>query len=180
VSKLNVTDAVYQFLQPSVSNITSLGKLYSALPRIASEADLFTNTYPGLGYGATIFMFITSQTEQRIALGGPVSGRKFRTYDLGLLMVFKSDMATITEGLGQGTPEEAAQAAFDTFVDSLLDYIESNNTAGNPSVVFQWGEGGDRGGTDLHFDYTVPRTLNGGVMIFQGVGHVTVAEMLTT
>ena len=59
--KVTVTEAVYQYLEPQSSNIPNLGVVYTALPKVANEADLFTNTYPGLGFGAAIYMFMTSQ-----------------------------------------------------------------------------------------------------------------------
>lgn len=168
--KQTVTDAVYQYLIPANSNIPNLGVVYRALPKIANEADLFENTYPGVGLGAAIYMFMTRQSEHRIAFGGTHDGRKFRTYDLGLLIVFKSDLPQT----------EPAQIAFDTFIDNLTAYIQADRNAGNPQVIFQWGEGGENGGPDIAFDYTVPRTVDGGVTLFFGVGRIQVCEILDT
>ncbi len=168
--KLTVTQAVYNYLEPSSSNIPNLGTVYTALPKVASEEDLFTNTFPGLGVGATIYMFITKQYESRIALGGPHNGRKFRPYDMGLLIVFKSDLNQTVDG----------QTAFDEFIDSLTAWIQADRNAGDPSVIFQWGEGGMHGGPDITIDYAIPRTIAGGVTLFQGVAHLTVCEILET
>jgi hypothetical protein len=166
--KFTVTQAIYNYLQPYASNIPNLGTVYTALPKVSNEADLFTNTFPGLAIGATIYMFITRQSEKRIALGGPNAGRKFRTYDLGLLIVFKSDIITTVEG----------QSDFDQFIDALTAYIQANRNAGDPAIIFQWGEGSITGGDDITIDYTIPRTIDGGVTLFQGVAHITVAEIL--
>jgi hypothetical protein len=179
MSKVSVTQAVYDYLQPNVSNIAYLGTVYTALPAVSNEADLFTNTYPGLGLGAVIYMFMTEQSEKRIALGGPHNGRKWRAYNLGMLIVFKSDLGSVTLGLGQ-TPTEAGQAAFDTFIDSLTTYIQADRNAGDPSVVFQWGEGDTNGGDDLRFEYSIPRLLDGGVNIYQAVAHINVVEVQDT
>ena len=168
--KTEVTQAVYQYLRPENSGIPFLGTVYTALPKIANESDLFTSSYPGLGLGATIYMFITNQQERRIALGGAHDGRKFRAYDLGLLVVFKSDLRQTVDG----------QSAFDEFIDALTARIQADRNAGNPSVIFQWGEGNENGGTDIKLDYTFPRTLDGGVTIFQAVGHITTCEVLDT
>jgi len=168
--KSQVTEAVYQYLQPDVSNIEYLGTVYKALPKIANEADLFTNAYPGIGLGAVIYMFFTNQQEKRIAFGGPHDGRKFRMYDLGLLIVFKSDRPRTEDG----------QEAFDQFIDSLTAWIQADRNAGNPNVIFQWGEGGETGGEDIRLDYTMPRTLDGGVTLYQAVAHITTCEILDT
>ena len=168
--KSEVTAAVYEYLRPENSQIPNLGTVYTALPKIANEADLFTSSYPGNGLGAVIYMFFTHQEETRIALGGAHDGRKFRPYDLGLLIVFKSDLRQTVDG----------QAAFDEFIDALTGWIQADRNAGNPAVIFQWGEGGVNGGPDIRLEYTFPRTVDGGVTIFQAVCHVTTCEVLDT
>ena len=168
--KSTVTTAVYDYLTPTASQIPLLGTVYRALPKIANEADLFANSYPGLGLGAVIYLFFTEQSEHRIAFGGPHDGRKFRVYELGLLIVFKSDLRQTEDG----------QEAFDTFIDNLTAYIQADRNAGNPNVIFQWGEGGEQGGPDIRLTYTFPRTLDGGVTLYQAVAHVTVCEILDT
>jgi hypothetical protein len=168
MSKSNVTEAVWQYLTPETSNIPFLGSVYKALPKIANESDLFTNSYPGLGLGAVIYMFMTSQDERRIALGGPHDGRKWRNYSLGLLIIFKSDLPST----------EAGQAAFDQFIDGLTEWIQADRNAGNPQVIFQWGEGNDHGGPDIRIDYTFPRTLDGGVTLYQAVAHINTVEVM--
>ena len=170
MSKQTVTQAVYEYLKPTTSNIPYLGTVYKALPKIANEADLVTSSYPGLGLGAVIYMFITHQTEKRIALGGEHDGRKWRDYDLGLLIIFKSDHRKTEDG----------QQAFDEFIDSLTEWIQADRNAGNPQVVFQWGEGQVNGGSDIRLEYTFPRTLDGGVTLFQAVAHINTVEVLDT
>lgn len=170
MSKSTVTQAVYEYLRPETSRIPYLGRVYTALPKVANESDLFTNSYPGIGLGAVIYMFITSQQERRIALGGPHDGRKFRMYDLGLLIVFKSDRPQTVDG----------QTQFDEFSDSLTEWVQADRNAGNPQVVFQWGEGTETGGEDLRLEYTFPRTMDGGVTLFQAVGHISTCEILDT
>lgn len=168
--KTEVRNALYAYLEPSVSHITYLGSVYPALPKVANESDLFNFVPPGTGVGAVMYMFIENQEETRIAFGGPKSGRKFRPYGLSLLCVMKSDLAQASDG----------QAAFDEFIDSLTGYIEADRNAGDPSVIFQWGEGSEHAGPDIHIDYPVPKTVNGGVMLFQAIVRVTVCEVLNT
>jgi len=171
VSKSSVTKGIYEYMQPDNSNIPNLGVVYRALPKVSDESQLFSNSYPNLGLGACIYLFVTSQVERRIALGGEHSGRKFRTYDTGMLVVFKSDLPQTEDG----------QIEFDHFCDALTTFIEANRVPNIPwSDIFQWGEGTELGGPDIRFDYTIPRTLDGGVTIYQGVLHVQASEVLPT
>lgn len=173
-----VSNAIAQFLDPSVSGIDNYGVIYQALPKIANEADIFTNTYPGAGVGATLYMFFIDQKETRIALGGAHNGRKFRTYTLAINIIFKSDLDDTVSG----------QLLYNTFIDQLTARIQSDRTAGTaPSlqyggVVFQWGEGGGptAGGPDIELTHYVPRTQHGGVTIFQSLLHVSVCEIMDT
>ncbi len=128
-------------------------------------------------------MFFTSQREERKALGGQHNGRKMRIYDLGLLIVFKSDATTTVAG----------QLAYNTFIDALTAWIQADRNAGTEAaslggsgpyvgtgVVWQWGEGTNLGGPDIVIDHFIPRTLDGGVTLFQSVAHITVIEFLNT
>jgi len=181
--KVEVTAALKYYLTPENSNIQYLGKVYSALPRIANEDDLFNFVPAGTQVGAIIYMFLADQTETRIALGGQHNGRKFREYTLTLLCIMKTVL----------NDEEAEQLAFDTFIDDLTGWIQADRNAwteavelggqgpyAGTGVIFQWGEGGINEGPDIHFDYPVPHTIDGGVMIHQAIGRVNVCESLST
>lgn len=179
----DVSNAIYFYLQPSNSNIPNFGTLYQSLPKVANEADLFTNSYPGSMVGATIFMYFTAQREQREALGGQHGGRKMVEYTLSLLINFKSDLPSTIDG----------QIAYNAFLDNLCDWIRADRNAGteaislggfgpyaNTGVVWQWGEGTDLGGPDLEFQHFIPRTLKGEVVLFQSLARIIVIEFLNT
>jgi hypothetical protein len=165
-----VLGAVAAYLDPAVSGITYLGAVYTALPKVANEQDLFNLQPAGQGVGAVIYVFIESDQETRIALGGATDGKKMVVYQLGLLCILKSDLET----------SDAGQAAFNTFRDALKAWIRADRNAGNSTVVFQWGEGTTPGSPDLRFDYPVPKTYTGGVTLYQAVGRVTLEEILNT
>lgn len=172
--KTQVRQAVADFLDPNQgSGITYLGSVYQALPKVANEEDLFNLQPAGQGVGSVIYVFIEGHEERRISIAGATSGQKMRTYTVGLLCILKSDLETSLAG----------QEAFDTFIDSLTARIQSNRLAGAPGVIWQWGEGespGATGSPDLRFDYPVPKTLKGGVTLFQAVGRVIALELLNT
>ena len=176
-----VSNAIYYYLHPDQSNIANFGTLYQSLPKVADEADLFTNTYPGVGVGATVYMFFTNQKETREALGGPHDGRKLREYTLTLMIIMKSDLPTT----------EAGQLLYNQFIDDLTAYIQADRNAGTEAValggfgpyaatgyVWQWNEGSINGGPDLDIQHLIPRTIDGEVTLFQSVAHVNVCEFL--
>jgi hypothetical protein len=177
-----VRDALHYYLKPENSNIANLGVVYKALPKVADESQIFTSTFPGLQVGAMIYMFITGQREKRVALGGQHNGVKFRQYDLGLLIVMKSD----TPGTGEG------QDAYDTLIDDLTAWIQADRNAWTEAaslggqgpyvgtgIIFSWGEGAIiGGGEDIVIDHVIPRTIDGGVTLFQSVAHITVIESM--
>ena len=179
-----VSEAIYDYLEPSASGIENLGAVYRALPKVASEADLFQFTPPGLSVGATMYMFCTDQKEQRIALGGPPppyggGGNKFVEYTFAFLVYFKSDYPDTLDG----------QIAYDAFKDQFCARVRANRTAGTDAAqyggdgstrVFQWGEGGINGGVDIQAQHFVPRTIDGGATLFQSLYHINVCETLTT
>ena len=171
-----VSNAVYAYLQPANTGIANYGTLYQALPKVANEQDLFTNTYPGLGFGATIYMFFEKQSERRIAFGGLHDGRKFRIYALSLLVCFKSD----------ATETEDGQVAYNAFIDGLTGFIQADRTAGTATgtgyggEVFQWGEGNEDGGIDIDIDHFIPRTVDAGVTLWQSVAHISTCEIENT
>src|SRR5579863_1171510 len=179
----SVNQAIYDYLKPEASGIPNLGVVYRSLPKVASEADLFSSTFPGMGVGAAMYMFLTSQSERRIAFGGPAppyggGGNKMRAYTLALLIVMKSDLPTT----------ETGWESYMALIDNITARIQANRTAGTDiyggtgsGIVFAWGEGGmgATGGSDIEIQHFVPRTIDGGVTLFQGLAHVTVLEDLT-
>jgi hypothetical protein len=181
--KTEVTQALQWYLTPENSGITYLGAVYPALPKVSNEADLFNFVPDGTGVGALIYLFCDHQQEQRIALAGQHNGRKLRTYNFTFLCILKSDLEQASDG----------QAAFNVFMDSLIAYIQADRNAGTESplvggkgpyagsgVVFQMGEGGINEGVDIEVDYPVPKTADGGVMLFQSVLRLIVLETMNT
>ncbi len=170
--KSEVRQAIANYLDPTVSGIaiTSLSKVYQALPKINNEAELFNLQPPGTGVGAVIYLFIHHQEEKPISIAQSFGGQKQRNYTVGLLCIFKSDLEVALDG----------QVAFDLFVDSLTGRIESGPFANDPNTIFQWGEGDlSPGSSDLAFDFYIPKSMGGGVMLFQATGTVTAIELLT-
>ena len=173
---VEVYDAIYNYLTPENSNIPYLGAVYKALPKVSNEADLFNFVPPGTGVGVVMYLFCERKSETRIALGGPHDGRKWVPFMMSLLCIMKSDLPR----------SDAGQAAFNEFVDGTTNWIRADRKAGtgapnsSDSTIFQWGEGGVNEGPDIEWEFRVPKTADGGVMLFQGVCRIQTVQVDAT
>lgn len=152
-----VRTAVQAYLDPSASAIPYLGKVYAHPAKFSPEGDFFENTDPGHSTGAVMYLYLQRQSERRMALGGPHSGKKATTFDL-VLDCFIRSTSNLAEDCGE---------AADAFLDALVDRIRADRNAGDPSVIFQWGEGSTVGGTDIEVEALYPRTIMGAQKVTQ-------------
>lgn len=157
MSRSTVRSALQSYLAPATSTIPFLSNVYAHPAKFTPEGDFFQGQDPGHTTGAVMFIYIGQQAERRAALGGPHSGRKIVEYDV-VLDCFIRSMSAKSEDTGIDS---------DTFLDSLIAYIRADRNAGNPSVVFQWGEGSYPGGVDLEVMALYPRTLKGSGQVSQ-------------
>ena len=122
--------------------------------------------------GALLFLWIQTQHETRIAVGGYHDGRKAVEYEFSLEIYFRS------------THPEAEDSAADNeaFLDALTGAIRANRNAGNPNVVFQWGEGTFPGSADITVSSDLPRVLRRSGSTTQTYSNVRVSviEILET
>lgn len=149
MSRATVRQTIATYLEPSTSNLPMLGNVYPHPAKFTPEGDFFQGQDPGHNTGAVIFIYIGRQEERRAALGGPHNGRKVVEYDV-VLDCFIRSMAAQSQDAG---------ADSDTFLDALVEYIRADRNAGNPNVVFQWGEGMYPGGVDIEVQALYPRSL---------------------
>ena len=147
MGRATVRQAVADYL--SSAGITNLGTVYQHPPKFTNEGAFTAGNDPGHTSGAVIYIHFPEQNERRIAVGGPTSGLKMREYTIGLICVFRSKNPD-TQQVGTEN---------DVFLDSLVDAILANRTAGAPGAVFQWGEGGDFETIDIHVDAGMPKTI---------------------
>jgi hypothetical protein len=168
----SVLTAVQTFIRANQTSIPGLADVFTVLPQGMSEADIMSGELLAApqGVGGVIYLFIETQEDRRIALGGATNGRKCVTYGVAMDCRLKSDLDT----------RAAAQSAFNKFRDGLSEVIRSNRNAGDPSVVFSWGEGSMLGGPDMHWSFAVPKTLSGASLVMHGICRVTVLEILDT
>lgn len=170
MSRATVREAVASYLEGAgITNLTTV-KRFPA--KFTSEQEFYPDDDPGHNSGAVIFLYFASQKETRIALGGAHDGRKAREYEIHIDCYLRSNHRKAEDA---GTDNEA-------FIDSLVLAIEADRNAGNPSVIFQWGEGSFPGSADIEVDVDYPRLLNGAgsvTQIYSSV-RVSVIEILNT
>ena len=153
------------------ANIQFLSTVKPFPAKFTPEMEFYEGEDPGIQSGAIIYTYVSRESEKRIALGGPHSGKKAVEYEFVLDCFFRS-MKRKTEDAG---------ADNETFLDSLIGAIRADRNAGAPNVIFQWGEGVFPGGTDIEVTSYYPRTLNGAgsaTQVFSSV-RVAVVEILT-
>jgi hypothetical protein len=155
MSRSTIRAAVASYLEGA--GITSLTTVFAYPPKLTPEGDFYQGSAPDHKSGAVVYLWITGQKEQRIAVGGFTNGRKMVSYEFVLDCYFRST-----------TPKsEDAATENDAFIDSLISEIRANRIAGAPGVVFQWGEGGHNGGTDIDVVSYYPKMLGGAASVSQ-------------
>lgn len=168
MSRAAVRSAIQQYLQGA--NIQFLGTVFAHPPRWTNETDFTLNGFPGQGTGFVIYIHLRRQNEFRMALGGATSGMKMRPYKC-VLICLQNSKKPHTEDVDNDN---------DIFLDSLVSAIQANRNAGNPSAVFQWGEGDTLYGVDIHLDVRMPRPIRQQVTRQFSLCEVTVLEQMNT
>lgn len=169
-----IRQAVYDYLNAGTQAngngaITFLSQVYAKPRKFTPDLAFTEGEDPGTQSGALIFLHFGTRKRQRITLGGLHGGQKFVTYDLTMICKFRT----------QKPLSEDAVTDNDTFMDALTTYIEADRLANAPGVIWQWGEGGINGGTDIDSHVDLPHTVNQGVTGINSLVYVTVTEWLT-
>ncbi len=152
MGRYEVRNAIATYLSNGITanSIPYLNKVYPYPPKVTPQTDMLPLTIAGQDSGAVCYIHLISQDEKRIAVGGLHNGRKWREYNVGIV-VYQYGVNTQSEVIGQEN---------DTLLDALVSYILADRNAGNASVIFQWGEGTDTGGDDIHVSAGMPVVFN--------------------
>jgi hypothetical protein len=165
MSRATVRAAVTDYL--SNAGITHLNSVKPFPAKYTGEMEFFDEDEPGVASGALIFLYIQSERESRIALGGAHDGRKLVEYTLVLDCFMRS----------QKKKSEEAGADNEAFLDSLLAAIRADRQAGHPEAILQWGEGVFPGSADLEVESYYPKLLNGGISATQTYSTVRISVL---
>jgi hypothetical protein len=107
---------------------------------------------------------ILSENEERIALGGEHSGKKWVHYSVELQVLLNS----------REQHSEDAMTVFDEVIDAVKERLRSNRRLDNFPVIFEAGE------KSLDGEYGEPRLLEDGSTEIWGSVRFEVSEILTT
>lgn len=162
MSRATVRGAVAAFFAPPA--VAGLNTLYTAPPkRIPGPA--FREGQPaGTPSGAVGVVHIVSETEERIAIGGEHSGKKWVHYTVEL-QVFQHSIHQHSED---------AMADFDAVIDAVKTRLRSDRRLDDWPVIFEAGE------RSLVGVYGEPRVVQDGSTEIWGAVQFEVSEVLTT
>lgn len=162
MSRATVRAAVQAYFEPPA--VTGLNKLFSALPK-RIEGTWFRYGKPaGTLSGCVGVVHIVGESEERIAIGGEHSGKKWVHYEVQL-QVFQHSLQRHAED---------AMNDFDTVMDNIKALLRADRRLDDYPVIFEAGE------KYLEGEYGEPKVLADGSTEIWGAVRFEVSEILTT
>ena len=105
--------------------IVSLNQVFTSFPK---RIDFQVNAQPGQMSRSAVVVFIASENETRLAIGGATSGWKRVDYTV-ILQVYVHSMHTNSQDV---------MADFDTLIDNIKERLRSNHNFGDTSGNLVW------------------------------------------
>jgi len=130
VGRAQVRQVLYNFINPP--QVDGINQVFTSLPK---RIDFQVNALPNQQSRVAVVIFIESETETRIALGG------FNGTDDGAHAGWKRIDYTVILQLFQHSLSRSAEEAMDDFdyvIDTLKQRLRSDHTFGDPSGVLVW------------------------------------------
>jgi hypothetical protein len=121
--RVGVRDTLYAFI--SNPPIQDLNQVFTSFPK---RIDFQVNAQAGQMSRAAVVIFIQSETENRLAIGGAHSGWKRVDYSV-ILQIFHHSLHQ---------QAETAMADFDTLVDAIKTRLRSDHNFGDPTGILVW------------------------------------------
>lgn len=121
--RTGVRATLYTFLT-SVP-ITNLNQVFTSFPK---RIDFNVNTTPGSNSRAAAIIFIASETESRIAIGGATNGIKRVDYTI-ILQIYQHSFERNAE---------TAMTSFDTLIDNIKTRLRSDHRFGDTNGTLVW------------------------------------------
>jgi len=141
--RTGVRATLYNWL--NTGNITGLNQIFTSFPK---RINYQVNSQPGQLSRAAVVIFIQSERESRIALGGAYNGWKRVDYSV-ILQVYQHSMERNSE---------AAMTAFDTLIDSIKARLRADHNFGDATGNLVW-QGAE---PEISTSYGEPATNEGG------------------
>ena len=160
MSRAQVRTAVANYI--AAANITNLNQVFTSHPK---RINFEQNAAAGSPARAAGFVFIASETEERIAIGGAYSGWKRIDY-IVQFQIFTHNMHNYAQD---------AMDAFDAVVDGVKDTLRGGGHRlgeSDGSVIWQAAEPG------ISVTYGEPLTNDGGATEIWAAVEFTVTQMI--
>lgn len=162
MSRATVRSAVATFFAPPA--VTGLNSVYTSMPKRVTGPEFRKGQAAGTKSGAVGMVLIAGEREERIAIGGPTSGKKWVHYDIEFQVYCHSIE----------THAEDAMAFFDSVIDGVKARLRSDRWLNSYGVIFEAGE------RELIGVYGEPKVLADGASEIWGAVRFEVSEVLTT
>ena len=121
--RTGVRATLYTWL--STGNITGLNQIFTSFPK---RINYQVNSQPGQLSRAAVVIFIQSETESRIAIGGATNGWKRVDYSV-ILQVYHHSLERNAE---------AAMTSFDTLIDAIKTRLRADHNFGDTTGTLVW------------------------------------------
>jgi hypothetical protein len=121
--RVGVRDTLFKWLLNG--NIKHLNQIFTSFPK---QINFEINAVAGEMSRAAVVIFIQSERESRIAVGGPHSGWKRIDYTV-VLQVFHHSLEPNAE---------AAMADFDVLIDSIKERLREDHNFGDSTGTLVW------------------------------------------
>jgi hypothetical protein len=118
-----VRATLYNFI--SNPPIPTINKVWTSFPK---RIQFQENSQPGQLSRAQVIIFISSENETRLAIGGAHNGWKRVDYNV-IIQIYQHSMERNAED---------AMITFDTLVDNLKERLRSDHNFGDPTGVLVW------------------------------------------
>ena len=162
MSRATIRAAVQTFFAPPA--VSGLNNVYTSFPKRIPGTDFRLGQPAGTKSGAVGVVQIVGEREERIAIGGATSGKKWVHYTVEL-DVFCHSIETHAE---------TAMNFFDSVIDGVKAHLRSDRWLNDYPVIF---EAGERALIGL---YGEPKVLADGSSEIWGAVQFEVSEVLTT
>jgi len=121
--RTGVRATIYSFL--SSPQITNLNQIFTSFPK---RIDFNVNATAGSASRAAAIIFIASERESRIAIGGATNGIKRVDYTI-ILQIYQHSFVRNAED---------AMTSFDTLIDAIKTRLRSNHRFGDTNGTLVW------------------------------------------
>lgn len=159
VGRTELRSTLADFISPPAVN--GINQVFTSFPKRLSFQDM---ALAGERNRCAAVIFIESETESRIAVGGAFNGWKRVDYTVAIQLFHHS--------LERNA--EDAMTNFDMVVDNLKEKLRSDHNFGNPSGVFVW-QGAE---PDIDCVYGEPLSQKGTSTDTWGTVRFTVTQMI--